>query len=307
MNVPPIPCTSRSRRPNAVFASTTMLRPSGVSSGSEESCAASASCCGVTPGAGRNADAWRLPSVMVPVLSSSRTSTSPAASTARPDIAMTFLAIKPTDPGDADRREQRADGRGDQADEQRDEHGDRHRLARLRRIDAVDRVRQQRDRGVQEDERQAGEQDRERDLVRRLLPARRFDHRDHAVEEGLARVGGDADDQPVGEQARAAGDRAEVAARLADDRRRLAGDRALVDRADALDHLAVGGDEVAGFDQHDVAAPERRPCHLRPVRRCDAPPPASSPSPPGGRRAGSPPAPSRGLRRSIRRSSRRAR
>ncbi len=34
--------------------------------------------------------AWRLPSVIVPVLSSSSTSTSPAASTARPDIASTL-------------------------------------------------------------------------------------------------------------------------------------------------------------------------------------------------------------------------
>ena len=34
--------------------------------------------------------AWRLPSVIVPVLSRSSTSTSPAASTARPDIAITF-------------------------------------------------------------------------------------------------------------------------------------------------------------------------------------------------------------------------
>ena len=43
--------------------------------------------------AGKKAVAWRLPSVMVPVLSSSRTSTSPAASTARPDMAMTFFWI----------------------------------------------------------------------------------------------------------------------------------------------------------------------------------------------------------------------
>ena len=40
-----------------------------------------------------NAVAWRLPSVIVPVLSSSSTSTSPAASTARPDIAITFAWI----------------------------------------------------------------------------------------------------------------------------------------------------------------------------------------------------------------------
>ena len=42
---------------------------------------------------GRKAVAWRLPSVIVPVLSSRRTSTSPAASTARPEMAMTFAWI----------------------------------------------------------------------------------------------------------------------------------------------------------------------------------------------------------------------
>src|SRR5258707_433403 len=40
-----------------------------------------------------NAAACRFPRVMVPVLSSSSTSTSPAASTARPDVAMTLDAI----------------------------------------------------------------------------------------------------------------------------------------------------------------------------------------------------------------------
>ena len=45
------------------------------------------------PAAGMNAVAWRLPSVIVPVLSSSSTSTSPAASTARPDMAITFAWI----------------------------------------------------------------------------------------------------------------------------------------------------------------------------------------------------------------------
>ena len=70
-----------------------MLRPSGVSSASEASWAASASVASSTPSAGWNAIAWRLPSVIVPVLSSRSTSTSPAASTARPDIAMTFFRI----------------------------------------------------------------------------------------------------------------------------------------------------------------------------------------------------------------------
>ena len=81
---------SRPRMPNFSFASTTMLRPSGVSSESEESCAASARSRASTPGIAMNSTAWRLPSVMVPVLSSSSVSTSPAASTARPDIASTL-------------------------------------------------------------------------------------------------------------------------------------------------------------------------------------------------------------------------
>jgi hypothetical protein len=89
-NSAPIACTSCSRTLKRCFASTTMLRPSGVSSASEASCAASASSSSVTPGAGINGDACRLPSVIVPVLSSSSVSTSPAASTARPEVAITF-------------------------------------------------------------------------------------------------------------------------------------------------------------------------------------------------------------------------
>ena len=81
-----------------------------------------------------------------------------------------------------------------------------------------------------------------------------LDQRDHAVEEALARLLGDLDDDPVGEHARAAGDRAAVAAGLADHGRGLAGDRGLVDRGDALDHGAVAGDQLAGLDDHDVAA-----------------------------------------------------
>ena len=67
-----------------------MLRPSGVSSASEASCAASASSFSATPSTGRSSVACRLPRVMVPVLSSSSMSTSPAASTARPDMASTL-------------------------------------------------------------------------------------------------------------------------------------------------------------------------------------------------------------------------
>ena len=72
------------------LASTTIERPSGVSSASEAIWAASASSASSTPGIGRNSVASRLPSVIVPVLSSSSTSTSPEASTERPDRASTL-------------------------------------------------------------------------------------------------------------------------------------------------------------------------------------------------------------------------
>ncbi|EXU92327.1 hypothetical protein P354_25245 [Streptomyces noursei PD-1] len=89
----PAPASSPSLRPRSAccsLARTTMERPSGVSSAIEDSCAASASSSADTPGTGRNAVACRLPRVIVPVLSNSRVLTSPAASTARPDIASTL-------------------------------------------------------------------------------------------------------------------------------------------------------------------------------------------------------------------------
>ncbi len=80
-------------RPNARLTSATMLLPSGVSSPREASSVASASCCCVTPVTACSDEAWRLPNVMVPVLSSRSTSQSPAASTARPDVATTLARI----------------------------------------------------------------------------------------------------------------------------------------------------------------------------------------------------------------------
>jgi hypothetical protein len=55
---------------------------------------ASASSLSETPSIGMNSVAWRLPSVIVPVLSSRSTSTSPEASTARPDIASTLRCTR---------------------------------------------------------------------------------------------------------------------------------------------------------------------------------------------------------------------
>ena len=71
-----------------------MERPSGVSSARLASSVVSASWRSLTPGTGMNSDAMRLPKVMVPVLSSRSVSTSPAASTARPEVATTLKRIR---------------------------------------------------------------------------------------------------------------------------------------------------------------------------------------------------------------------
>ena len=198
-----------------------------------------------------NSVAIRLPSVIVPVLSSSSVSTSPAASTARPDIASTLCCTSRSMPAMpiaesnppivvGIRHTSSATSTGSESDGA-----------------AVQRERIQAHAHQHEDDRQAGQQDAERDFVGRLLALRAFDQRDHAIEEGLARVGRDAHLDPVGDDRGAAGDRAAIAAALANHRRGFAGDRGLVDRGDALDHFAVAGNHFARSHQHDVAAAQR--------------------------------------------------
>ena len=205
-----------------------------------------------------NAAAWRLPSVIVPVLSSSSTSTSPDASTARPDSASTLRRTSRSMPAMPIADSSAPIVVGISATSSAIS------VVIEMSVCANSRERAQRDDDDEEDQRQAGEQDAERDLVRRLAPLGALDERDHPVEEGLARLLRDLDDDAVGEHARAAGDGAAVAAGLADDGRRLAGDRRLVDRGDALDHGAVAGDHLAGLDHDDVAARAAR----RPAARC---------------------------------------
>jgi hypothetical protein len=157
---------------------------------------------------------------------------------------------------DADCREQRADGRRDQAHEQR--HQDHHALLCIREH----RERLERHCGEQEDDRETGEQDVERDLVRCLLTGRALDQRDHPIEERLTGTGGDAYDDLVGQHTRPARDRRPVTARLADDRRGLAGDRRFVDARDAVDHVAVARDELTGAHDDFVIHVELRARHV---------------------------------------------
>ena len=225
-----------------------MERPSGVSSGRDANCAASASIASLMPESGAKSVAWRLPSVIVPVLSRNSVWASPAASTARPDIASVVLH-QTVHTGDADRRQQAANGRRDETDQQRDQHEDRLRRTR------VDRERLQRDDGDQEDDRQPRQQDVQRDLVRRLLSFGALDERNHAVEKvspGLAVTWAGSSRTCSG----AAGHCRTIAARFADDRRRFTSNRALVHRRDAFDDVAVGRNDLAG--RYAYVSPFRR-------------------------------------------------
>ena len=113
---------------------------------------------------------------------------------------------EPVHAGDPDRGEQCADRRRDQRHEQGDQHGLRGRGPGVERVWPKGRH------GRDEGDRQAGEQDIQRDLVGRLATFCTLDERDHAIEEGLAGLLRDLDHEPVGEQLRATRDRRAIAA-----------------------------------------------------------------------------------------------
>ena len=195
-----------------------------------------------------NSVAWRLPSVIVPVLSSSSMSTSPAASTARPDMASTLSAPA----GPCRRCRSPTAGR-------RSWSGSASRSSATSTSTEIGAA------GIGGEARDASTTAIRKMMVRpasRMLSAISFGVFCRSAPSTSAimrsrKVGpGSAVIRTLiqSESTRgAAGDRRAVAAALADHRRGFAGDRGFVDRGDALDHLAVGRDEVAGLDQHDVA------------------------------------------------------
>ena len=175
-------CRSRPRRPKRSLASTTIDRPSGVSSARLDSWAASARALLVD--AGQREELGRLTVAerdRAGLVEQQRVAV--AGRLDRPTRHGQHVALhQPVHAGDADRRQQRTDRGRDEADQQRDQHGDA-----LLGV-GVDGERLQRHDGQQEDDRQAGQQDVEGDLVRGLLAAGALDERDHPVEERLARA-----------------------------------------------------------------------------------------------------------------------
>ena len=94
----------------------------------------------------------------------------------------------------------------DQRDEQRDEHDDVN-----NRPGIAGEAPERHDRD-QEDQRHAGEQDRQRQFVRRLLAFGALDQGDHAVDEGRAGRGDHAHLDPVGQRRSCPGHRRAIAA-----------------------------------------------------------------------------------------------
>ena len=243
-----------------------MLRPSGVSSESEAICALDASSSVATPSAGMNSTARRLPRVIVPVLSSSTTSMSPAVSTALPLLAM-MLASRarsiPAIPMAASSAPMVVGIRQTSERDQRRHVGAEAVQGLLNAQVAhhvllgVPRHRPERYHDDQEDQRERGEDQRQRDFIGRPLALGALDERDHPVEERFAGLRRDLNHDSIGQDGGAAGHAGAVAARLADHRRRFAGDRRLVHRCDPFDHLAVAGNDLPCAHDHLISRPQR--------------------------------------------------
>jgi hypothetical protein len=227
-----------------------MLRPSAVSSASEASCAASASRSRVTR-RGRNEVAGLTVAERDRAGLVEQQDIDVAGRLHRAARGREHIALEqPVHAGDADGAEQSADGRWYQANQQRDEgrEGEGNVRVQAERLEGHD--------DEQENHRQCGEQEGERDFVRRLLPGRALDHRNHAINERTARFRSHPNDDPVAQNPRATRDRTTVPAAFAHHRGGFAGDRRLVHRGDAFDHIAICGDEVTGFADNRVAPTE---------------------------------------------------
>src|SRR5262249_16349686 len=134
-----------------------------------------------------------------------------------------------------------------QTNQQRNENGHREHGGR------INTERFQRDADQQKDERQRGEQNRERDFVWGLLALRAFHEGNHAVEKTVTLFHRDANDNAVAEPAGSGSNRTAVAAAFADDGRGFASDGGFVHAGDAFDDVAIRGNDVARFTNHDIA------------------------------------------------------
>ena len=158
--------------------------------------------------------------------------------------------------GDADGGQKGADGSGSQAHEQCHERGHGRGVDHVVKTGREAGVTIQGQRDQDKDDGKGHQEDLQSDLVRGLLARGTLDHRDHLVQEALAGLTGDLDDDPVGQHRGTAGNGRAVAAGLADHGGGLAGDGGLVNGGSALDDVAIAGNLLAGAYDHQVAARE---------------------------------------------------
>jgi hypothetical protein len=108
-----------------------------------------------------------------------------------------------------------------------------------------------------------------RDFIGCFLPFGALDKVNHPVEKAFAGIGRDANDQSVGEDARAAGDATAVAGAFANHRGAFARDGTFIDRCDPADHLAVAWNLIAGSELTLKKPPPLVPSCLMAI--CEAP------------------------------------
>ena len=194
------PCRSAPSPSPNLWNSSTMLLPSGVSSAAEARAASRPTSTAVKPSKGTNCVARRLPTVIVPVLSNSRVSTSPATSTAFPLLAMMLARSArsmPAMPMAASRapivvgirQTKRATKRGHVGAKADKPLADPEIILHVQ-LDVVGH-RPERGGHDEEDQREHGQHDRQGDFIGRPLADGAFDQGDHAVQEGVAGAGRD--------------------------------------------------------------------------------------------------------------------
>ena len=157
--------------------------------------------------------------------------------------------------GNADSAEESADGRGNQADNEgqqdRERGQDNSRLAGGTLIEH--RKGWQGQDYHDEQDRQADQDYIERDFIRGFLASGAFNHGDHPVQEGVARLGGNPYYDAITDDPGSPGDGTAVSTAFPDNRRRFAGDGGFIHRCDALNNLPVGGNNVPGLTDKQIA------------------------------------------------------
>ena len=94
-------------------------------------------------------------------------------------------------------------------------------------------------------------------LIGGLAPLGPLDQGDHPVKEGLARIGGNPDDDRVGNDRGPAGYGASVASRLAYHRSRFAGYGRFVHQCRSGDNLTIAGDQLMGLHEDIIVLAEQ--------------------------------------------------